>query len=673
MKKRILSAVLALAMIFTALVPVLANAAPADPDGEGFTDVVITKIGLDDLEGWPKGGPDDLKYDGTAIGDLDDYFGTHKLLEGVAFRVYRGSTEADATVANEVNGGPFLTDENGKVTIPSLPNGTYYFVEDKEASTYVGEDGEVLADAAAVPFTLTLPMIKADGTYFGTGEDALYVYPKNTDEKPDIQKGFEGWTADENGEPIEMERTSYDIGDNVPYEVRTTVPVEAKYATFVWQDIMTEGLTYNKDLTFTTSWLVPEGGDAPTDPAPTLESADYRFVYQNDGGFRVELTETGLAKINNNTTPLQITLKYTALINENAEVDVAEENDIQLIYGNQPSESNTPVPVKPVNGSITLNKIWKDTSVEVIFDLYNNHGERVATYTLPVGTTSYTFTDLPAADDRGDLTYYVVERVVSGFYPVYGGETGSLTVTNKETNNPKIDPEEPVVKVGGKKFVKTGDNRDRLAGAEFIVINKNAGDDINKFLARKTVTRMTAEQIAYDEKKAYYDTAIAAYNTWLATEEGKAATKEQRQAKYNTDVKPAFDDMTAAYNAAQMQWTWTATEADAFKFISDSNGFFEVTGLAYGSYELQETKAPEGYAKLTSPIGFTINESSYTTGNIASLPTGSSSASDATEIKNNKVTIPQTGGIGTIIFIIAGLAIMGTAVVVMKKRQELDV
>lgn len=42
----------------------------------------------------------------------------------------------------------------------------------------------------------------------------------------------------------------------------------------------------------------------------------------------------------------------------------------------------------------------------------------------------------------------------------------------------------------------------------------------------------------------------------------------------------------------------------------------------------------------------------------------------ATQVVNKKVTIPQTGGIGTFIFIAAGLALMGGALFALKKNNK---
>ncbi|MDO5650244.1 MAG: SpaA isopeptide-forming pilin-related protein, partial [Gallicola sp.] len=166
--------------------------------------------------------------------------------------------------------------------------------------------------------------------------------------------------------------------------------------------------------------------------------------------------------------------------------------------------------------------------------------------------------------------------------------------------------------------------------------------------------------------------AVAAYNAELAK-----VTPENDNAAAIATAKTAMDNAKAArdtaYEAMNMQWTWGGTAADAFKFTSAQDGTFEVTGLAYTlngvRYFLEETKPPAGYADMQSDVEFTVDDNSYWADPTAVEPV----AADPLEVLNNKVTIPQTGGIGTVIFIVAGLLIMGTAVVVMKKRQELDV
>ena len=47
-------------------------------------------------------------------------------------------------------------------------------------------------------------------------------------------------------------------------------------------------------------------------------------------------------------------------------------------------------------------------------------------------------------------------------------------------------------------------------------------------------------------------------------------------------------------------------------------------------------------------------------------------AADPLKVNNKKVTIPQTGGIGTVIFAVVGLGLMGFAAYAMKRNSKED-
>jgi uncharacterized surface anchored protein len=59
----------------------------------------------------------------------------------------------------------------------------------------------------------------------------------------------------------------------------------------------------------------------------------------------------------------------------------------------------------------------------------------------------------------------------------------------------------------------------------------------------------------------------------------------------------------------QTDWSW-GSKATARVFTSGADGKFEVTGLAYGDYTLEETKAPTGY-NLRADVNFRVGLGSY--------------------------------------------------------------
>lgn len=48
---------------------------------------------------------------------------------------------------------------------------------------------------------------------------------------------------------------------------------------------------------------------------------------------------------------------------------------------------------------------------------------------------------------------------------------------------------------------------------------------------------------------------------------------------------------------AQSEWKFEDSIDKATVFKSNKDGFFKVTGIKPGKYQLEETEAPEGYAK----------------------------------------------------------------------------
>ncbi len=119
-----------------------------------------------------------------------------------------------------------------------------------------------------------------------------------------------------------------------------------------------------------------------------------------------------------------------------------------------------------------------------------------------------------------------------------------------------------------------------------------------------------------------------------------------------------------------------ANEAAATGFTSAviKAGKVNISGLGNGSYYLEETKAPDGYNKLSSRVTATISGSD----NLAVMDT-----TDTTLYLNGGVQVinktgaelPSTGGIGTTIFYVAGslLAVGAIILLVTKKRMNSNI
>ncbi|HEM4066253.1 TPA: isopeptide-forming domain-containing fimbrial protein [Streptococcus suis] len=604
------------------------------------------------------------KYDGTQIiGKFGEYFGQSATeIAGVNFKVWKkveqtgadtktgaqlgitgeGDTENyklfEDTGNKKYGTEGVVTGENNTGAEFTLPNGTYIFVEDKEHSPYYnkreGNDkGSELTEAKAVPFRLVLPVTRPDGTgYFDSTANPLHVYPKNTEDKPTVTKEFaEGGTQTKN----------VAIGEEINYKITTKIPKGSSYKTIVWEDLMVEGLDFVEGSIQVASKEVVD-----------LNGNDHYTITQDKRGFMVKMKEVGLAVIEEaaKTRDVNITLTYKGVLNDSAIVDTEIPNQVKFHYGNRPRTftDSEPKPVTPKDEGgrlkIKINKVWGGTggnvnNKNVTFVVYEKEtGKKIDEFTLTAGTTEKEFTH---NDLKANKEYIVVEKQVDGYIPTYAVQAETVTVTNNPSDNPPpLVPDKPKVITHGKRFIKT-DNQDnfggeKLLGAEFVVTN-----DQNQYLALKSATTQAEALRNYNQAEQDYIAAVKANN-------GQA------------DTKKATRD--AAYEALNMQWEWVQDENQAFKFISSKDGKFEVKGLKAGSYHLKEIKAPEGYALPSDTIPFQVSQGSW----------GSDETVNTTnfqQVKNKKITIPQTGGIGTVVFTVVGLSTMVFAFIAMKKRQ----
>ena len=99
--------------------------------------------------------------------------------------------------------------------------------------------------------------------------------------------------------------------------------------------------------------------------------------------------------------------------------------------------------------------------------------------------------------------------------------------------------------------------------------------------------------------------------------------------------------------------------------VSPEGGVITLKGLSEGHYVIEETKAPDGYAKLKNTIDKTI-----------SVDENDPQTVTVEEKVTNKTEswLPETGGMGTVIFTVVGvvgvLAILSTYFKKGKKREE---
>ena len=689
MKKRFLSLIIALAMMVGVFTPLLTSAEPARKDGapadqkEASTTstIDIHKIVMEAgvLKDWK---PEENRTNGGKITEIQKFFGAKsKEVAKVYFEVYK---EVPAGTAGTVTGEELnkkypskeidttkayqkvaekMTTANGTGNIDltefldkdgeKVKDTKFVIVENLEKSTYKENNKTLSKEGKAIPSAIVLPATIMGG-------DVLHLYPKNTDaEKPDVVKDYkeEFKTGDEakndalnnkrDQETIDKDKKDHQIGDKLDYRVETLFKENTSYQTAYWQDSMTAGLTYNQDLKV----FIDGKAAAPE---------DYEIEKNDATGFYVSLTEKGLAKVNGAEKHL-VALEYSATLNEKAIVNIPESNDVDFFYGNDQKRGNTPKTTKPKDKKITVNKEWDNGTFadgeSATFQLYDaSTGEAVGDpVTINKDKPTHTWENL---NDEKSYKPVEINRQEGEETSYEVTEQGTIKVVNYKGNNKEINPKEPKVVQHGKKFVKLDEKtNERLAGAEFVVMDSTQ----KKYLVQKSAEQAANDRQEYTKEKAIYDQYIA----------------DKDQAKADAQypkVKAAYDKLNTKYD-----WSTDAKDANLVKLVSNENGQFAIDGLADGTYYLKETVAPKGYAEIKEPQKFEISENSWASeGNIEFTKNQkgkdkiAAEGTSAMKVGNRNLTIPQTGGIGTIIFTAIGLAIMASAIIAIKKRQATE-
>lgn len=124
------------------------------------------------------------------------------------------------------------------------------------------------------------------------------------------------------------------------------------------------------------------------------------------------------------------------------------------------------------------------------------------------------------------------------------------------------------------------------------------------------------------------------------------------------------------YDANTKAVTWVVGKADTTEVTTDVNGVARFDDLQAGTYKLEETAAPAGYNQLTKDITIVLNKDGSATIDSASSTLGADHSLTAGVANSTGTMLPETGGIGTVIFVALGaLAVICAGVFLVTNKR----
>lgn len=282
---------------------------------------------------------------------------------------------------------------------------------------------------------------------------------------------------------------------------------------------------------------------------------------------------------------------------------------------------------------------------------------------LAVGTTSYTFTDIPAYESGIKIDYRIQEtptRVQGYKAPVYTPTSVNVSTTGNKTL--KVTNELLKTKV---EFTKVkSDGATPLVGVSFTlykadgttpigsqVLSDTTGKvsfptqiPIGSYVVKETLTPLGYEPVA-DMNLTVTDTNAVLSVNGLPT--GNKVVNHLKDFKL---VLTKLDNHGNAVNGAKFLLTSTTTSPPYSQELTSTTNVFEFTGLKPGTYTLTETTTPDGFIGIENPITIMIDIDGNVTidGSVQNgVITANGNIITLDVINRQKGQLPSTGGQGT--------------------------
>ena len=420
----------------------------------------------------------------------------------------------------------------------------------------------------------------------------------------------------------------------------------------------------------------PENGaityqtDAATLPAGFVRDAQGNVTYNNANGNGTDLTADDIAAIaawvtNNGTLVATVetvkgdteftvndlpygyyyitttTGSLVTVTSTNPNAEVEDKNDVPPV---------TKKITKSNGGTVDVDAEGKNAMAQV-----GTKVEFEATITKKAGAMNYVFHDTMSSG----LTY----------------NNDAVVTVNGATVAPSVNTYTDDETTTGDSFTLKFDNDYIKSLADDTVITITYSATVNEN-ALETDEENNTAKLNYGDKNGQnstpeqevkvYDATIKVFKYTTTTTSGTDAQKPLAGAGFvlkNSDGK--------YYKLDNGVVTWVDSINDATEYLTDDTGALadgaKFTGLASGTYALEEKTVPAGYNKAAdAPITIVANDYDKDKGENEPL-----NLVQTAEVENESGTVlPSTGGIGTTIFYIVGsVLVVGAAVVLIVRRR----
>lgn len=548
-------------------------------------------------------------------------------------------TQADATafIANTPEGvekHTGTTGVDGTYTFSDLPvdtkeleNNRWLVVETKTPEN---------VDKAAMPVIVNVPTGTPESSTNNYNYD-VNLFVKNYESgEPEIEK--------------EIDKPTHSTGDRVQYTLRITdLPADvASYNRLEVYDPLDERLSllgetphaeslgkvtlkskdgtvkkefkpYITDDKAITAENTPAGHDVliRTGQTTAAETGKDQYIYWG-------MTAEGIAKLTDLEQGDYIELPFEVMVNEKANSNVAIPNDGELGFENKPGNNGTkPVdPEKPYEPGPEEPNFGPGKPTEVVNTIF--------------GKKDFVKTD---ADTNA---------------PLQGAE-----FIVKDT------PKQPIntVDANGNKVVLPADKEIYAVIENGRVVRWTADKNEATPITSGADGKFTVDGLAYTNEVHYSKHYIFAVQGPLLTGNGSVYKPEKTitQEYKNVAAAPRTAATTQTEIDAEIQAILDAEGHGNWVFYKESEtnpGQIDFLGKQIHDYALEETKAPNGYVPLKNDVKFTVpGEQTGTDANGRPIYDN-----PAINVPNKKTPdMPITGGMGTLIFLVAGLLLVGGA------------